>query len=84
MTDVMTPWYNLQILVAGQLWSVFGERPSLQDAMREWREWTEDPAADDDDVLVLTGVSNTVDRADKKIVVKMRDISAMDLTYYSG
>ena len=76
-------YYCLSIQVSGSAWSAYGTEQILRSAIDEWTEWCANPASENDTLLTIHGLTNTIDRSECVMVFKMEDVQAMSICRYS-
>lgn len=76
-------YYCSQIQVSGSIWTMYGTEEVLKVAIDEWIEWVANPARENDVLLTINGLSNTVDRAETTNIFKMEEIQVMSMYRYS-
>jgi hypothetical protein len=62
---------------------MYGTEEVLKVAIDEWIEWVANPARENDVLLTINGLSNTVDRAETTNIFKMEEIQVMSMYRYS-
>ncbi len=75
-------YYCSQIQVSGSIWTIYGTEEILRTAINEWAEWVANPARENDVLLTINGLSNTVDRAETINIFKMEEIQVMSVYRY--
>lgn len=58
---------------------VYGLEETLQAAIDEWKEWNENPARNENTLLEIHAITNTIDRAAQHIIIKMELIQSMNI-----
>lgn len=76
-------YHQLRIQVHGITWHVYGNKGTLNTSIEEWDEWIKDVSREENALLTVYGITNTVDRASQTFVCKMESIEAMDIYAYS-
>lgn len=71
--------YMLQVLTANSTYNVVVSKDIGDIAKKEWKEWNENVARNDHDLLEVSGTCNSSDRGERSIVVRMEQIEGIDL-----
>lgn len=71
--------HMLQVITANSTYSVVVSKDIGDIAKKEWKEWNENVARNDHDLLEVDGMCNSCDRNERSIVVRMEQIEGIDL-----
>ena len=72
-------WFQIQIQTSATTWRRYNNQSICKKAIEQWLDWVADPAREDGAILRFHGITNSIDRAETFLAVKMEDIQAMDI-----
>lgn len=74
------PWYSLLIRCGGDTWKVLGSEEMMRASFDELVEAMNATDGTASKIVTIEGISDTADRAERRLAVRVENVDMVDLT----